>query len=886
MAKDVIVVESEQKARTVAAQLTGEVEALVVTAAPVKATLLPPADPLKREPPKFSFAKVAEQQDFFAKLPPAGTAAIYLAFDSDQRGEYWSWLINEYLLAESNGTQGGRRLHLFGLNRDELRQSFGLVEPVDDEKAVAYHLRMLFNTHLAHHLKRLLGTTTGPQGLPLTSDTLATIFLLAERETEIRAFASPVKWQVRVRLAAEGGEFDARLEEAYGVTTDGYVRDALQGKELVGMFRGQPFTVSEVAEEELRIEPPGPFRLLELLQEAYRVHKLTPAAVLTTLRQLYEGVAVVGKDVGLVSAFTAQENINAQPVWARVRAQVEKVFGPGALAADEREFDLSGALLPLRPELSSADLAGVLPPEAQQIYGLIHARALASQMQDAVGNLLDVGLHAGESCYFRASGRTIREAGFLSAYQDQRFQGLLAPSPLAGLKSDQAVRHVQIIPEQAPGFPPEYYTLEELAGDLADFSMNLDGSGVAMLQRMLDSGYVVLMPDGTLRCRENSATLINVMNKAFPSMKGVHFSAYFEQTLAEVVSSRKPLALALHQFDQTMMMQGNVLVKVTMPVAPRPRGKTSRSIIKSPGVEAPSAATVPTGPPEPSEMPAPPVTAVPPTEAPPSVEEVAAPAVSATERVPVEQTAPAGEEVAAVPEEVLPEMTAPAAAIAPESLEVAEPSGMEAAAVAAQEESAGQAVFAEAATEPVAAEPPHPVAAVVPVGPSKPCPDCGRPLLLKEDRFGKYWFCSGHPECRHSESYGKEEGVSLLCPLCQTGNIVSKHTPTGKPFYVCPEPDCEFMAWAKPHAIPCQVCDSPFLVEKKNLAGKISLRCPRAGCNYTQPFAGEEDIAPAAGTPAAPGQAPVKKKVLVRRVKGGAPAAGGVRKVRVVRRKV
>ncbi|HSR36416.1 MAG TPA: type I DNA topoisomerase, partial [Desulfurivibrionaceae bacterium] len=169
-------------------------------------------------------------------------------------------------------------------------------------------------------------------------------------------------------------------------------------------------------------------------------------------------------------------------------------------------------------------------------------------------------------------------------------------------------------------------------------------------------------------------------------------------------------------------------------------------------------------------------------------------------------------------------------------------------------------------------------------GPTKPCPDCGRPLLLKEDRFGKYWFCSGHPECRHSESYGKEVGLSLLCPLCQIGNIVSKHTPTGKPFYVCPEADCEFMAWSKPHAISCQVCDSPFLVEKKNLAGKVSLRCPRAGCNYSQPLSGEDDSTPAAA-PVVPGQAPVRKKVLVRRVKGGAPSSGGVRKVRVVRRK-
>jgi ssDNA-binding Zn-finger/Zn-ribbon topoisomerase 1 len=162
----------------------------------------------------------------------------------------------------------------------------------------------------------------------------------------------------------------------------------------------------------------------------------------------------------------------------------------------------------------------------------------------------------------------------------------------------------------------------------------------------------------------------------------------------------------------------------------------------------------------------------------------------------------------------------------------------------------------------------------------KACPDCGRVLWLKEDRFGKYWYCSGHPECRYSASYEKDGGPGLLCPVCRTGTVVTKHTPTGKIFYVCPEQDCEFMAWSKPHAIACQVCDSPFLVEKKNLDGRLSLRCPRAGCTFTRPLSGtggaeQESVA-----------APLKKKVLVRRVAPGSGGSGGAtKKVRIVRRK-
>jgi ssDNA-binding Zn-finger/Zn-ribbon topoisomerase 1 len=208
-------------------------------------------------------------------------------------------------------------------------------------------------------------------------------------------------------------------------------------------------------------------------------------------------------------------------------------------------------------------------------------------------------------------------------------------------------------------------------------------------------------------------------------------------------------------------------------------------------------------------------------------------------------------------------------------------------AVSPEQAAATEKMFAEAATSldepaPAAAELLSPAVEPGPlvVESAKACPDCGRPLLLKEDRFGKYWYCSGHPECRHSESYEKDGGPGMLCPVCRIGAVVTKHTPTGKIFYVCPEQDCEFMAWSKPHAIACQVCDSPFLVEKKNLDGRLSLRCPKAGCTFTRPLSGSGGVEQESGA------APVKKKVLVRRVAPGSGSAGGAtKKVRIVRRK-
>lgn len=874
MATALVIVDSVQKARTIEAQMPGEVQTLALNAVPVKATLVPPADSLKRERPRFSFSPLPEGKEFFQALQNAQTMDIYLAFDSDQRGEYWSWLVNEYLLADTSGAKSARRLHLVGLNREELEESFRLVEPVQSDKAVAYYIRFLFAAHLVRHLKRLIGTTTGPQGLPLTINSLTTLFLLAEREAEIRAFTPAVKWQVRVRLDSGHGEFDARLEEAYGITEDGYMRDGAKSKEAIALFRDTPFQVSEFEREEIAIQSPAPFRMMELLEEAFAVYKLHPRQVVEAVSRLYQGVEVQGVTVGLVSSFALLENLDARKLCAKLRLQVEKMFGAAALAPEGAHEDLRGAVVPLRPEMSPAAVAGALSPAEQQVYGLIHARALASQMPEATGAVIDAIFSAGEGCLFKASGRVLADKGFLAAYAGHQFRELLDSSPLANLEAGQQVRAAQIIPEQTSGFPPEYYTFEGLATDLNDFAMPFDIPTLLMLQSMIDTDYLALMPNATWRCKENTAKLINVMNKAFPSMRSINLSAYFEQTVNEVVSGRKPLAFALQQFDQTLMMQGNVLVKVKVPVTPRARLKTSRSIIKTPAGE-PLAPPVSAGAPLSSTT----------EQEAAAPEEITAPVVE----IPAEQILEPAAEEPVIEEAVAEEASAETAPTAPlmeqtvcsgeEALsEEAETQAEDSGQAAADAAAATQELFAKAATE-IEAPPEESAPAPVPAaGPVKPCPECGRPLLLKEDRFGKYWSCSGHPDCRHSESHEKETALAMACPLCQVGSVVTKRTPTGKLFYVCPEQNCEFMAWSKPFPLACQVCDSPFLVEKKNLAGKVFLRCPRAGCNFMQPLPGDEDV----GGLLASDQ-PKKKKVLVRRVKGG--GSGGGRKVRVVRRK-
>jgi len=78
----------------------------------------------------------------------------------------------------------------------------------------------------------------------------------------------------------------------------------------------------------------------------------------------------------------------------------------------------------------------------------------------------------------------------------------------------------------------------------------------------------------------------------------------------------------------------------------------------------------------------------------------------------------------------------------------------------------------------------------------KDCPECGKPMLIKMGRFGKFAACSGFPDCRHTESINETIGVP--CPECG-GDIVTLKTKKGRRFYGCKNyPQCEFKSWNKP----------------------------------------------------------------------------------------
>ena len=114
------------------------------------------------------------------------------------------------------------------------------------------------------------------------------------------------------------------------------------------------------------------------------------------------------------------------------------------------------------------------------------------------------------------------------------------------------------------------------------------------------------------------------------------------------------------------------------------------------------------------------------------------------------------------------------------------------------------------------------------------CEHCGRNMVIKFGRFGKFLACPGFPDCRNAKPLLEEAGVP--CPLC-SGQVVIKKSKKGRKYFGCENaPDCDFISWNLPTGEKCPECGK-FLVEKGR---KRDLHACSA-CNFAKEVTPPED---------------------------------------------
>jgi DNA topoisomerase-1 len=133
----------------------------------------------------------------------------------------------------------------------------------------------------------------------------------------------------------------------------------------------------------------------------------------------------------------------------------------------------------------------------------------------------------------------------------------------------------------------------------------------------------------------------------------------------------------------------------------------------------------------------------------------------------------------------------------------------------------------------------HPVEPTTGKISDKVCDKCGKPMLIKEGRYGSFYACSGYPDCKNTQSTnsngnGKSTGVDCPENSCN-GKLVERTSKRGKIFYGCSRfPNCTFAIWDKPVAKKCPECGAEFLVEKTTKKQGTYLACYTKGCGFRE----------------------------------------------------
>ncbi len=787
-----------------------------------------------------------------------GYRDIYYGFDTNIDGEYLSYLVEQLLLTSALNVQG-HRLNLAGFTDSILAESPSLIEPLSDARCVRHLQHDLFHKVFFSHLSRLIGTTEGPGHVELSIATLALFSMLGEKHQSQAQVVRQQRWEVEVQIQQDDEVISGHLTEMYGVTSDGSLDSGELAQETAIIMKGVEFALVDRSEKELVFPCPQFYTLPELVFDAYRFHQITPGDALAGLEELFAGVDLGQGRAGLISSPFGVSSQNMQSVFSGLGEFVAETYGDKSQLT--KEFG-DGVILPVNPSLKPEDVQ--LSAPLAQLYELVWARSVASQMKDSIG--------CDRKIMFEVDGKRIQftsltlvQDGFLAVFR-YGYEGVFAEKSQSIFREGDSVTVTAAVPQQVKSQGMAHYQISSLCEDMREVGFDDEKQILMVLQQLLDQNYVMLGGAGEIICTETLLKVSATVDRAFPGMKGLNLPAYYGQTLDELMSGRKRVDVALKQFDQNLIMQGHPLLKVKMPVSVPKIKRKSKNVIKGGTGAGQVVSSITEGFSDFNE------------------DAVESPVPESSEGLdeilPSEAVAVVEEE--AVPPDVVADAVKPDQSVVPDVVD--SPEDTIVVEEAASEESVEvvvdppcEDVFEQSLPLEEDVRGAEPVIEPVDVSSveTKDCPECGRPMVVKDDRFGKFWSCTGMPACHHSETYqGEKKDVKQAqsCPVCKRGTLSVNRTPAGKDMYVCNDPVCEFMAWAKPHAIDCPLCGSPFLVQKKDRMGTVSLSCPMAGCSYVHGGVAEGDV-PAKSK---------KKKVRVRRKKSG---SGGGKKRRVVRRK-
>ena len=490
---------------------------------------------------------------------------LVLATDEDREGESISWHLMEVLKPKVPT----KRMVFHEITKEAIQDALSNCRTIDDKLVHAQETRRI--------LDRLVGYTVSPLlwkkiafGLSAGRVQSVSVRLLVERERARRAFRRGSYWDLKAALLksprSSGSPFDAKLVSVGGTRvangsdfdeSTGQVKagrnvlllNEQEAQDLRQRLESSAWTVSKIDERPNTRKPAPPFTTSTLQQEANRKLGLSAKDTMRTAQGLYEK--------GFITYMRTDSTSLSKQAIAAARSCVENKYGKDYLSDKPRQFSTKSkgaqeAHEAIRPsgEVFRTPQDTPLKERELRLYDLIWKRTVATQMAEARQTNITAQI-AVDDAIFRATGKRIDFPGFFRAYVEGsdnpdaalENQEVLLPAMKEGDALDCA--GLDAIGHETQ--PPARYTEASLVKTLEKEGIGRPSTYATVISTIVNRRYAELIGN-SLVPTFTAFAVTELLEKNFPDLVDVHFTANMEQTLDEISTGHEDWLPYLKKF--------------------------------------------------------------------------------------------------------------------------------------------------------------------------------------------------------------------------------------------------------------------------------------------------------------------------------------------------
>jgi DNA topoisomerase-1 len=517
------------------------------------------------------------------------SAEVYLATDPDREGESISWHLME---ASQIDPEVARRVTFHEITEPAVQEAFAHPRGIDMDLVNAQQARRVLDRLVGYSISPILWEKVRSR---LSAGRVQSVALrvIVDREREIEAFVPAEYWTIHGEFGADGREsiFRAKLSRVDGADVE--LKERASTDALVEDLRRAEYAVSKVRRSERRRKAPAPFTTSTLQQEASRKLGFSAKRTMALAQALYEGLDVGnGGQTGLITYMRTDSPSIAGTAQQEARDYIRERFGQSFVPEEPPQYKAKSsnaqeaheAIRPTSVRREPESVKSYLEPAMYKLYNLIWQRLVASQMEAAVYDTLQVevtGSLTDHEYLFRASGSTVKFPGFLAVYEESRGEDAAADEEEenakipAGVEEGQAQSLRRLLPDQHFTQPPPRYSEASLVQVLEENGIGRPSTYAPILSTIQQRGYVQ-RAEKRLAPTETGFQVNDLLVQYFPEIVDISFTAHMEDDLDQVAAGEMEWTAAIGEFYERFKQQV-LTAQAEIPITksgPEPIGRT------------------------------------------------------------------------------------------------------------------------------------------------------------------------------------------------------------------------------------------------------------------------------------------------------------------------